>query len=1022
MTKKWTPVLPKSSLLVVLVILTIMSSLGAIAGPTNDHPSTAVATQVTTGQADQLQQEINDLQILIHGELPQHVALPALFEIDLIDEAAVQQRIQTLKDRLAAGDVPDTDSTTPDALRKQRDRLRLAFLQMPQDTRNNLREQDRLQRENQALLEEKAAAAEAQSLSEKARDQALATASQTQNDVTRALATEEARLLAHLSELAALRQAWAASDQAQLLNHQRLLARYNSHLGKVIQTQEADALYQSIREDLRDLRDKAERALDSLSSPSGIVALTDMLPLDNPAYAAHGDSVKQLQALRLRIAKEEAEMRSRETEDRYANLESIMDSLRTLQAQRITLLPQLTPALREEMTGFTEEGFNRLISEIAHVRLMARWYPVQRMHDAKGAASLFHNLFKVGRFSIDMIGFLAGVSFIMLLKRRCRRWLGSLRAWMAGRLQPPSLMLLADRLMQLLIAIAHEILLLLTVYFLFDWLPSAPLAEPELVTLRQLAYAYAWYALSLAFIHRILLTELSRYRVVEPELNERILQSLRIVARLWLFIYGYLIVAQVLLGRGALYGIAESMATIGVVLVSWRLIREWRSEVTHAYLKYSPDGVLADLVRKTETRSVGLLLAIAAFSVVATRSLWVWLQGIALGFEQTRKALAYLFRRQLERQSRSQAQTLESSLPEALVAAFTEDPVIGRLSVEYYPRLAEILEICQGVAAGQPGQLIALVGERGAGKTSWLAELRQRIGRDIACTHHEISDRVLAADDVCKLLCKWLDIPETTDPEQIICQTRLQPPRVVLVDLGQNLLLRKVGGLAGHSCFLRIAMATAQRVVWVISYARWSFDYLQQTQPGRDVYNDIIELAGWPEAQIGQLIESRMAAAGLIANYDLLRLNTVGITVSAPTGVNHETTSIEQAADRYHRLIWDYADGNPRVALHFFRLSLIWETGNQVTVRLFPTPATETLEAFEARTRFLLACLVKHENLTALEASESLCFPLTECERTLQLLHHQGCLLVEAGGRYRVTSHWNRAVLRFLMRKKLLSF
>jgi hypothetical protein len=118
-------------------------------------------------------------------------------------------------------------------------------------------------------------------------------------------------------------------------------------------------------------------------------------------------------------------------------------------------------------------------------------------------------------------------------------------------------------------------------------------------------------------------------------------------------------------------------------------------------------------------------------------------------------------------------------------------------------------------------------------------------------------------------------------------------------------------------------------------------------------------------------------------------------------------------------LVWDYADGNPRVALHFFRLSLVWSAGRQVDVRLFPTPSVDALEEFEWRTWLVLACLVQHENLRVSDAVASLRFPQAECARALQLLQQRGFLTC-VDGCYRVAPHWARAVHRFLQRKKML--
>ena len=111
-----------------------------------------------------LQAEIADLQALLVGQLPQNASLPALFEIDLSAAQAVTQRIQSLQERLsveidtapAATSNAEKKDTAPSKkasadqvqakapvaqadhfvlLRRERDRLRLSFLQLPAERR-----------------------------------------------------------------------------------------------------------------------------------------------------------------------------------------------------------------------------------------------------------------------------------------------------------------------------------------------------------------------------------------------------------------------------------------------------------------------------------------------------------------------------------------------------------------------------------------------------------------------------------------------------------------------------------------------------------------------------------------------------------------------------------------------------------------------------------------------------------------------------------------------------------------------
>jgi hypothetical protein len=496
------------------------------------------------------------------------------------------------------------------------------------------------------------------------------------------------------------------------------------------------------------------------------------------------------------------------------------------------------------------------------------------------------------------------------------------------------------------------------------------------------------------------------------------------VARVALVWACYLILAESLLGQGALYGIAREVAFAGALVLGWRLISDWRDEVTQAYLKLFPQGRLADSVRASQGRAHGLLIAAAAFLFVASRGLWVWLRDTALRFEQTRKALAYLFRRQLERQSRKlPAPPDPALLPAELQAALTEDAVDDGRRIDVFPALDSTVALARQLAGGGDGGLLALSGERGAGKTSWLLALQAQLAGSadftLPCRMHTFEERQPGVPAVCRALSGALGLPALDEPEALIQAVLAQPPQAVLLDLTHNVMLRTVGGLDAHQALIRVAQATVGRVLWVLTYGHWPFEYLQRTLPGRDIYDRVIALRPWSEQQISALIDARMEVAGFEADYEHLLLN------AAPprhlgTDLPGQGEEAERSADRYHRLVWDYANGNPRIALHFFRLSLEWTHGKQVRVRLFALPSVDVLEEFESRTWFTLACLVQHENITVPEAAESLRFPAHECERALELLHRRGFLTRTAAGRYRVASHWARAVQRFLQRKKLL--
>lgn len=984
-----------------------------------------------TEESDQLVNEIADLKNLLIGQLPKTLSIEALFEVDLQDEIVVAQRITSLNERLNSDKLATPDLTVANDiryLRLERDRLRLAFLSLPQEQRKAILEQNRLNQRSKDLASEQKTSAKELASSEQARDTALSAANLATDEVVRELATEEARLLAHLSEIASLRQSWVSKNQQLLDQHKEVLARYAvSNTEKQLDAKQADALYEQIRIDLKNERDSASLALDALNAPFSIRELQSTLNMTNSKYAAHADTLDRIRTLRGKITVEEANLQVRESRERYAHANEIMHTLSTLQAKRVSLLPLLSIEKRSQATSLFGDGLQRILSEVSHVQLMVRWYPIKRTQEAKSFASLLKNVFEAGKFGAEILGLMLLAVFLYVCLARSRRWLHNLRVWFSGNIKNHLVMRRIDNLMQLLIRISNELVILLTVYILFDQILQSRLGITEIAVARTLAYAYAFYTLTLAFIHRILLVAVSRYRVVEPSLNEKILHSLRLIARVTLFFVVYLIIAKAMLGEGALYGIAKNIAVMVSLIVAWRLMSEWREEVTQAYLNIYKEGRLADMVRAGTGRSYGLLIASAAFLFVAARGILVWLRDGALSFEQTRKALAYLFRRQLERQSKNQTSPTEAIvLPEALTAALTEDAAFDNLCIDHYPQMQEVETTALELLKLKHGMLIAVKGERGAGKTTWLRELERRLQNTIPCTFHSIDRRVTEESEICILLSQVLGMEETSDPQVIIDTLMSKCPQVVLIDLGQNLMLRDVGGLAAYELFIKIAQATSTKIVWVVSFARWAFEYLDRTQPGRDIYDKTIELKPWSEKMIANLLETRLMISGFTAEYDQLLLNaapqpSINIAKSGSSDSMDTVDAVEKIADRYYRLIWDYADGNPRVALHFFRLSLSHVSENRVTVHLFPLPSMNELETFERRTHYLLACLVQHENLSIAEAAKSLRFPESECARAMQLLERDGFVTITEGNTYRVTSHWNRAVLRFLQRKKLLA-
>jgi hypothetical protein len=187
--------------------------------------------------------------------------------------------------------------------------------------------------------------------------------------------------------------------------------------------------------------------------------------------------------------------------------------------------------------------------------------------------------------------------------------------------------------------------------------------------------------------------------------------------------------------------------------------------------------------------------------------------------------------------------------------------------------------------------------------------------------------------------------------------------------------------------------------------------YLERARQAQDLFRDRIILDSWPEEKIAAAVHHRMEALEMRASFRDL--------VVGPLEGSELESAVLRTEGEYLRLLWDYAQGNPRVALHFWLHSLAPQDG-ELRVRLFQAPDIDSLEELHEQSRFLLAAVVVHENINEEEAAVTTGMKTRQCRALLAYLGSLGYLACDEDGHWRVTTHWYRAVIRYLRRKRLL--
>ena len=372
--------------------------------------------------------------------------------------------------------------------------------------------------------------------------------------------------------------------------------------------------------------------------------------------------------------------------------------------------------------------------------------------------------------------------------------------------------------------------------------------------------------------------------------------------------------------------------------------------------------------------------------------------------------MAFFSRRRLEQRVDAAGHfTIDDALRRDLEAP---EALSGAQRVPHFPHLTEARRDLERFAEGKGGGSVAVVAERGGGKSAWVEELF----RDAPLTPevHTVPPELRGEAETCRWLARVLEVPGADHDVESLCVALRagEARRAVALEDGQNLILRCVGGTAATRTLIDVVGRTSDRIFWVVTFSHLAWQYAQRLRQGEQYFARVADLSGWSEDAIALLVRRRVAAVNR-------RLSFAGLVVGPLEGTAFEN-AVVRSEQEFFRLLWDYSDGNPAVALHFF-LHAIGRVGDGTfELRLFEAPDPGELESLHERSRFVLAALALHENLTLTEAAQVTTFPRSEVAATLKLLEGRGVVRLDARGTYRITIHWFRAATRFLRRKRLL--
>lgn len=955
------------------------------------------------------------VRALLAGTLDVAVAPQALFDVALDDEAALQIEAARVRAFLRAADeaarpaepparsrgrratveAPDAGSLRTDLAaldptlfreRVELDRARLEFYELSAERRAELLQAHATRQEaaQPRETEEERRAREAEA--ERAR--ALEAARAARSEAERVVAEELARLIALETRVRGLRDEFQRTRDAIAVRRDTVLGwQRRVRDAKSSGSSDADATYDALRRALRAARDDLASALDALNDDASAIPSLGPDPLVDVPPDIPADAARER---RTAVDRAIADARRDEQALREERASALLEEINTLNRERLGLLPALSAAKRDAVTGFTSSGWDQARSEARHLSLILRyhqhaalaWLQTVRTGGSAGVSAW--------RTTAVLLPLLLVVGVFVWGRRKTQallRW-GDSRIAADDRAERRSTPSLGRRAVRLLLKI-HRPLEWILFFLALSWL--LPAGARSLLEVQLLSSMVTWTLAGSLVVNVVNAVAAGSTGALLPleesEPGKLRLRSLRLVGRTVIVFALILVLSTRLVGEGTIYSWVFSTCWFAAIPVFLLLVKWWRTTVFERLERLRKKTPLQKwiLANRSGWKSFGAAMvgAVQLFATGAVKLGRSWLSG----FELARRIHAYLFKREIERIGEGHAHAELTPLAGEAFEKLDPERPFGRWL--HCPADA-VRDAVSLRAQDRRGALVVVVAPRGMGKSSLLRAIAEQ----------SPGAKVLG----CRAETSVADLGAAAEAA----------PSILLLDDAHTLIEPRIGGLAKFDEAVAFARAHSEETTWVFSIDASVWPLLKRARDARPLFDETYVLSPWAEAQLGALLADRDEAAEIVPQYD-------GLLDRLPPGADEIDRQDALTAKRtgYERMLWDHVGGNPGLALEAWRVSLGRDEEGGVHVRPLQVPDITKLERLPDSSLFVLRAVLQLAPTSVESVAQATRLRPEEVLQDLRFGKAQG-FYEDRSGSVRIAWPWLRAVSRLLERRQLL--
>ena len=487
------------------------------------------------------------------------------------------------------------------------------------------------------------------------------------------------------------------------------------------------------------------------------------------------------------------------------------------------------------------------------------------------------------------------------------------------------------------------------------------------------------------------------------------------------FLTGWLIARQFvsyvsleLLNADALHTLLMMGFSFVLVAMCLMLLHSWEPTLRELMRRQGGDDRIRSMLTSEPAQPRLTQWARAAADLVLLSSAWLWrqLQSRAGENGPLGRALNLFYRYSMS--DKQEEVSTGQPVSEEFIRAILEPEVVVPVA---RPALDEVFyKALASWQAGESQGTLALVGDRGMGRGTWLEVVCKDLAeRGLGVRRMQMNERILSEDALVLWIAKELDLPDCTDLDSLEAALLERPASVLVIESGEEAFLRQVGGFAAMRALFEIVGRLGEKHFWLITFHLPAWAYLSRLQRLLKVhlFHHVLEVPPMTESQLRKLVVGRSQVAGFRVDFSAL------VRGGALSGdVEGE---LERATVAFFRVLGEASLGNPAVAMRLWAESLKVTEEGVVQVRMGKALREDLVDGLGEPELFLLSAIRMQDGLSEAELSTVNNMNAAAVRSSLQVLRGRG-LLERQRERLQVNLRQQARITRTLWRRNLMDW